>query len=62
MMGRKKITPKLTYIQVEKPDQAAIDAVYDFLFDKLLSEKPSLVKYNSDDLPQRTKPLRKPLR
>ncbi len=38
-MPRKKIQPKVTYKQVKKPDLSAIDAVFDYLFDKMLAER-----------------------
>ncbi len=38
-MPRKTVKPKITYKQNGKPDQSAIDAVYDYLFDKMIMQK-----------------------
>ena len=38
-MARKKITPKVEYVQVAQPDEAALNAVFSFLFDKFLEQQ-----------------------
>lgn len=40
-MPRKKIKPKVSYVQVAKPDQSAIDAAFDYLFEKMLIKQRS---------------------
>lgn len=35
-MPRKKTKPKVKYVQAKSPDQAAINSVFDYLFDKML--------------------------
>lgn len=35
-MPRKKIVPKVKYVQVSDPDQSAEDAVFDYLFKKVV--------------------------
>lgn len=38
-MARKKIKPKVEYVQVPQPDEAAVNAVFSFLFDKFLEQQ-----------------------
>lgn len=38
-MARKVPIPKIVYRQVEQPDQATVDAVFDYIFELLLKEK-----------------------
>lgn len=40
-MPRKKTIPKVKYIQVENPDQKAVEQVYNYLFDKVLEQERS---------------------
>ena len=42
-MASKKIKPKVKYVQVSQPDEAAVNAVFSFLFDKFLEQQ----KYRS---------------
>ncbi len=44
MMPRKKIIPKAKYIQVKDADQKAVDAVFDYLFDKVLEQHSKTAK------------------
>ncbi len=37
-MPRKKIVPKVKYVQVSDPDQSAVNAVFDYLFEKVLEQ------------------------
>ncbi len=43
-MGRKKIKPKVTYVQVEKPDNGALEVVFDFLFNKFFEQNQAKSK------------------
>jgi len=38
-MARKKITPKVEYVQVAQPDEAVLNEVFSFLFDKFLEQQ-----------------------
>lgn len=37
----KKPKPKVKYIQIANPDQAAVDNAFNYLFDKLLMQEKS---------------------
>jgi hypothetical protein len=39
MSNIKKPKPKVKYVLVDKPDQKALDQVFDFLFNKFLEDK-----------------------
>ncbi len=43
-MPRKKTVPKVKYIQVNDADQKAVDAVFDYLFEKLLEKQLKAAK------------------
>lgn len=38
-MPRKKIIPKVRYIQVKNPDQSKVDEVFNYLFDKFFEQE-----------------------
>lgn len=40
-MPRKKTKPKVKYLQAGKPDQSAVNAAFDYLFDKVLEQQAS---------------------
>ena len=37
-MPQKKTKPKVSYKQVDNPDQSAVDSVFNYLFEKVLEE------------------------
>lgn len=43
-MPRKKIAPKMKYVQVKDADQKAVDALFDYLFDKVLEQHRKAAK------------------
>ena len=40
-MPRKKVIPKIKYIQVKNPDLKAVDQAFDYLFEKVLEQESS---------------------
>lgn len=37
-MPRKKIVPKVKYVHVKDPNQSALDAAFDYLFEKVVEQ------------------------
>ncbi len=47
-MPRKQTKPKVKYVQVKNPDQSAVDAVFNYLFDKVLEQQASKKNKSSE--------------